>query len=169
MAKNKLKSLDINPIIGTVNITGEETSFDVPRLDLKKIIGIVKFIGTDGVRIYSRVRETLKNDEISSLERIVAVVDELKDEQLIRVIAIILEVDDEEALKLDLNEMLDVLILLVENTNLSKTFTQVRHLANKMYGVEIPDMQTVIQQWMEERFPDAEENQPEEVRAEVSD
>lgn len=37
MAKNKLKSLDINPIIGTVNITGEETSFDVPRLDLKRL------------------------------------------------------------------------------------------------------------------------------------
>lgn len=163
MAKDKLKSLDINETIGSITLTGGETSIDVPRLDMFKIIRIVKFIGTDGIRIYSRMNELLKNDELSTFERLIAVVEELKEEQLMRIVAIILDVEDREALKLDLNEVLDVLILLSENTNLDRTFTQVRTLAKKMFNVEIPDIQTLIQ----ERFPQAEEQQ--EVRAEVSD
>ena len=163
MAKDKLKSLDINETIGSITLTGGETSIDVPRLDMFKIIRIVKFIGTDGIRIYSRMNELLKNDELSTFERLIAVVEELKEEQLMRIVAIILDVEDREALKLDLNEVLDVLILLSENTNLDRTFTQVRTLAKKMFNVEIPDIQTLIQ----ERFPQAEEQ--EEVRAEVSD
>lgn len=152
MAANKLKSLDINETIGSITLTDGETSIDVPRLDISKIIRIVKFIGTDGIRIYSRLRELLQNDELTSFERIIAVVDELKEEQLIRVVAIILDIEDKEALKLDLNEILDVLIVLSDNTNLDKTFTQVRTLAKKMFQVEIPDFQTIIQ----ERFPAAE-------------
>lgn len=149
MASNKLKSLDINETIGSIILTDGETSIDVPRLDMFKILRIVKFIGTDGIRIYSRMRDLLQNDDLTSFERIISVVEELQEEQLIRVVAIILDVEDKEALKLDLNEMLDVLILLSENTNLDKTFTQVRTLAKNMFQVEIPDFQTLIQ----ERFP----------------
>lgn len=151
MAKNNLKSLDINDTIGSITLTGQETSIDVPRLSMTKIIGIVKFIGTDGIRIYERLNGLLKNDDLSPFERIIAVVDELKEEQLIRIISIILEVEDKEALKLDLNEILDVLIILSENTNLDKTFTQVRTLTKVMFKVEIPDIQKIIQ----DRFPQA--------------
>lgn len=152
MGSNKLKSLDINEKIGSITLTDGETSIDVPRLDMFKILRIVKFIGTDGIRIYSRMRELLQNDELTPFERIVSVVEELQEEQLIRIVAIILDVEDKEALKLDLNEVLDVLILLADNTNLDKTFTQVRTLAKKMFQVEIPDFQTLVQ----ERFPAAE-------------
>lgn len=161
MAKNTLKSLDINETIGTITSTNGETSIDVPRLDMKKIIRIVKFIGTDGIRIYSRSRELLMNDELTTFERLVSVIEELQEEQLIRVIGIILDVPDEEALKLDLNEVLDVLILLSENTNLDKTFTQVRTLAKAMFKVEIPDLQALIQG----KFPAAPEVEPEEASA----
>lgn len=161
MATNKLKSLDINETIGSITLTGGETSIDVPRLSMSKIIQIVKFIGTDGVRIYKQMRELLQNDELSTFDRLIAVVEELKEDQLIRVVAIILGVEDKEALKLDLNEILDVLIILSENTNLDKTFTQVRTLARAMFKVEIPDFQTLIQ----ERFSAATKEEP---TAEVS-
>ena len=162
MAKNNLKSLDINETIGSITLTDGETSIDVPRLSMSKIIQIVKFIGTDGIRIYKQMRELLMNDELSTFDRLISVVDELKEEQVIRIMAIILGVEDKEALKLDLNEVLDVLIILSENTNLDKTFTQVRTLAKVMFKVEIPDFQTLIQ----ERFPAA--TQEEGPAAEVS-
>lgn len=162
MAKNNLKSLDITETIGSIILTDGETSIDVPRLSMSKIIQIVKFIGTDGIRIYKQMRELLMNDELSTFDRLISVVDELKEEQVIRIMAIILGVEDKEALKLDLNEVLDVLIILSENTNLDKTFTQVRTLAKVMFKVEIPDFQTLIQ----ERFPAAKEEEP--VAAEVS-
>lgn len=162
MATNKLKSLDINETIGSITLTDGETSIDVPRLSMSKIIQIVKFIGTDGIRIYKQMRELLQNDELSTFDRLISVVEELKEEQLIRIVAIILGVEDKEALKLDLNEVLDVLIILSENTNLDKTFTQVRTLTKVMFKVEIPDFQTIIQ----ERFPAAEAE--EQVKVEVS-
>ncbi|MBD8013892.1 hypothetical protein [Planococcus wigleyi] len=162
MAKNNLKSLDITETIGSITLTDGETSIDVPRLSMSKIIQIVKFIGTDGIRIYKQMRELLMNDELSTFDRLISVVDELKEEQVIRIMAIILGVEDKEALKLDLNEVLDVLIILSENTNLDKTFTQVRTLAKVMFKVEIPDFQTLIQ----ERFPAATEEET--VAAEVS-
>ncbi|TWT04602.1 hypothetical protein [Planomicrobium sp. CPCC 101079] len=161
MAKNNLKSLDINDTIGQITLTDGETSIDVPRLSMSKIIQIVKFIGTDGIRIYKQMRELLMDDELSTFDRIIAVIDELKEDQVIRVVAIILGVEDKEALKLDLNEVLDVLIILSENTNLDKTFTQVRTLAKAMFKVEIPDFQALMQ----ERFPVAPEEEP---QAEVS-
>lgn len=161
MAKNNLKSLDINETIGQIILTDGETSIDVPRLSMSKIIQIVKFIGTDGIRIYKQMRELLMDDELSTFDRIIAVIDELKEDQVIRVVAIILGVEDKEALKLDLNEVLDVLIILSENTNLDKTFTQVRTLAKAMFKVEIPDFQALMQ----ERFPVAQEEEP---KAEVS-
>lgn len=160
MGTNKLKSLDINETIGSIVLTDGETSIDVPRLDMTKIIGIVKFIGTDGIRIYNRMSDLLKNDELTSFERIIAVVEELKEDQLIRIISIILNVDDKEALKLDLNEVLDVLIILSENTNLDKTFTQVRVLAKAMFKVEIPDFQTLIQQYLPAVEQETEQKEP---------
>lgn len=147
---NKLKSLDINENIGTVILSDGETSIDVPRLDMSKILRIVKFIGTDGLKIYNQARDLLLNDEFSTFERLAMIIEELKEEQLIRIVAIILDKEDKEALKLDLNEVLDVLIILAENTNLEKTFTQVRTLAKKMFNVELPDFKEKIQEMFQE-------------------
>lgn len=147
---NKLKSLDINENIGTVLLSDGVTSIDVPRLDMSKILRIVKFIGTDGLKIYNQARDLLLNDEFSTFERLAMIIEELKEEQLIRIVAIILDKEDKEALKLDLNEVLDVLIILAENTNLEKTFTQVRTLAKKMFNVELPDFKEKIQEMFQE-------------------
>lgn len=146
---NNLKSLDINETLGSITLSDGVTSIDVPRLDMKKILGIVKFLGTDGLKIYNRSRELLLDEELSTFEKLAMIIDELKEEQLIHTISIILGVKDEEALKLDLNEVLDVLIVLADNTNLDKTFLQVRTLAKKMFGVELPDFKEKMQEMFE--------------------
>lgn len=146
---NKLKSLDINESLGSITLSDGVTSIDVPRLDMSKILRIVKFIGTDGLKIYDQARELLLNDEFTTFERLAMIIEDLKEEQLIRIVAIILNVDDSEALKLDLNEVLDVLIVLADNTNLDKTFTQVRALAKKMFNVELPDFKAKMQEMFE--------------------
>ncbi|MGI2329650.1 hypothetical protein [Planococcus sp. YIM B11945] len=146
---NKLKSLDINETLGSITLSDGVTSIDVPRLDMSKILRIVKFIGVDGLKIYNGAREVLLNEELTRFEQLATVIEDLSEEQLIRVVAIILEVDDKEALKLDLNEVLDVLIVLADNTNLDKTFTQVRALAKKMFNVELPDFKAKMQEMFE--------------------
>lgn len=155
-----LKSLDINETLGQITLSDGETSIDVPRLDMSKILRIVKFVGIDGLKIYNNARDVLLNDELSKFEQLATVIEDLSEEQLIRVVSIILGVEDKEALKLDLNEVLDVLIVLADNTNLDKTFTQVRALAKKMFNVELPDFKAKMQ----EMFEVADE----EMKAEVS-
>lgn len=139
----------INQTIGAVLLSDGKTTIEVPRLDMKKIVNIVKFIGMDGIRIYSRSRELLMNDELTTFERLISVIEELKEEQLIRVISIILDVPDEEALKLDLNETLDILILISENTNLQKTYKQIQMLSKILFHIDLPDFQNVIKQRMD--------------------
>lgn len=146
---NNLKSLDINETLGSITLSDGVTSLDVPRLDMSKILRIVRFIGVDGLKIYNGARDLLLNEELSRFEQLAMIIEDLKEEQLIRIVAIILDVEDKVALKLDLNEVLDVLIVLADNTNLDKTFSQVRTLAKKMFDVELPDFKAKMQEMFE--------------------
>lgn len=148
-----LRSLDIENVIGQVTLNNG-TKLDVPKLSLQKIIRIVKFLGVDGVRIYDQMREVLLDDTQSDLEKIAFVLEQLKEEQIIRILSILLDIDDQTALQLDLNEALEVLLVYAENTELSKTFTQVQKLMKKMTGKDIPDLQTLLGFL----FPPVEEN-----------
>lgn len=89
-----LKSLDINETLGQVTLSDGETSIDVPRLDMSKILRIVKFVGIDGLKIYNNARDVLLNDELSRFEQLATVIEDLSEEQLIRVVSIILGVED---------------------------------------------------------------------------
>lgn len=143
---SKSKSLFTTTPIGTVVLTDGETTIEIPKLDMKKTLRIVKFLGVDGTKIYNDVRDILLNDELGSFERIATVVEGLEEEQLFQVIAIVLDLPVEEALKLDLNETLDVLIVLSENTNLKKTYKQIQVLSKVTFGLNLPDLQNVIDQ-----------------------
>jgi hypothetical protein len=149
-----LQSLDVEHVIGQVALSSGE-KLDVPKLSLQKLIRIVKFLGVDGVRIYEQVREVLLDESQSDLEKIALVLEQLKEEQLVRILSILLDVDDQTALQLDLNEMLEVLLVYAEKTNLSKTFTQVQKLMKKMFNKDIPDLQTLLGFL----FPPVEENE----------
>lgn len=146
-----LNRLDDKKIIGKVTLT-DGTKLNVPKLSLSKIISIVKFIGTDGARLYADIRELLLDESIQGVEKLTLVMGEIKETQLIRIFAILLELDDEEALALDINEMLDVLLVYVEKTNIKKTFLQVRTLYKALYNKEMPTFKEI----MDDLFPQEE-------------
>jgi len=146
-----LNRLDDKKIIGKVTLT-DGTKLNVPKLSLSKIISIVKFIGTDGARLYADIRELLLDESVQGVEKLTLVMGEIKETQLIRIFAILLELDDEEALALDINEMLDVLLVYVEKTNIKKTFLQVRTLYKALYNKEMPTFKEI----MDDLFPQEE-------------
>lgn len=146
-----LNRLDDKKIIGKVTLT-DGTKLSVPKLSLSKIISVVKFIGTDGARLYADIRELLLDESIQGVEKLTLVMGEIKETQLIRIFAILLDLDDEEALSLDINEMLDVLLIYVEKTNIKKTFLQVRTLYKALYNKEMP----TFKELMDDLFPQEE-------------
>lgn len=146
-----LNRLDDKKIIGKVTLT-DGTKLSVPKLSLSKIISVVKFIGTDGARLYADIRELLLDESVQGVEKLTLVMGEIKETQLIRIFAILLDLDDEEALALDINEMLDVLLVYVEKTNIKKTFLQVRTLYKALYNKEMPTFKEI----MDDLFPQEE-------------
>ena len=139
----KLKTLDVEKNLGVVTLS-DGTEFSVPRLSMLKIIQIVKFLGVDGTKIYSNARDVLIDDSYDMIEKYSVIIGELQEEQVIRILSILLEVDDQTALSLDVNEVLEVLLVYVEHTNLEKTFTLVRQLMKKMFNKELPDFKELI-------------------------
>lgn len=146
-----LNRLDINKTIGTVTLT-DGGKLKIPKLSIQKLLGIVKFLGTEGARIYSEVRELLLDESIDGIEKLTLVMGSLKEEQLVKIFSIVLDIEIEEALALDLNEMLDVITVYVEETNIKKTFLQIRKLYKSLYGKEMASFKEI----MDDMFPEVE-------------
>ncbi|GAB6742236.1 hypothetical protein bcgnr5412_54880 [Bacillus cereus] len=153
--KNILNSIDVDENIGSVTLSNGKQLM-LPKISMKKVIRIVKFIGVDGFRIYNQAREILMDETIDMFEAYAQVLESLKEEQIIHILSILLDVSDEEALKLDPNETLEVLIEYADKTDLGKTFTLVRQLVKKMFNKELPDFKTLMDKW----FPKVEEEVP---------
>lgn len=158
-----LNRLDDKKIIGKVTLT-DGAKLSVPKLSLSKIIGIVKFLGTDGARLYADIRELLLDESVQGIEKLTLVMGEIKDAQLVHIFSILLDIDDDEALSLDLNEMLDVLLIYVEKTNIKKTFFQIRSLYKALYNKEMPTFKEILN----DLFPPEEmEKAKQQAQAEV--
>lgn len=156
--EQKIKSLDLHKTIGSVKLSGGD-KLDVPKLSMLKLIKIVKFLGIDGAKLYNQSRDIFLDDSYEEIEKLAIVLENLEEEKIMHIFSILLDLDDEQVLALDLNEMLDVLLVYVEKTNISKTFSQVRELYKKMFKKELPDFKTLLDQ----AFPVIEEqtDQPE--------
>ena len=109
-----------------------------------KIIKIVKFLGVDGAKIYSQAREVLIDDSYDQIEKYAVILESIQEAQVMRIFSIILDIEDDEALALDINESLDVLLVLGENLDFEKTFTQVRQLMKKLFNKELPDFKELV-------------------------
>lgn len=138
-----INKLDLKKYVGTVTLT-DGSKVNVPKLSINKLIQIVKFLGTDGARLYAEIRELVLDETVGGIEKLTLVMGEIKEWQLVRIFSIILEIDDEEALALDINEMLDVLLVYAEETNLKKTFFQIRNLYKALYGKEMPTFKELM-------------------------
>lgn len=153
--KNILNSIDVDEHIGSVTLSNGKQLL-LPKISMKKVIRIVKFIGVDGFRIYNQARAIMMDETIDLFEAYALILESLKEEQIIHILSILLDVSDEEALKLDPNETLEVLIEYADKTDLGKTFTLVRQLVKKMFNKELPDFKTLMDKW----FPKVEEKTP---------
>lgn len=144
--ENSLKKIDIDVNIGSITLTNGGT-LEVPKISMLKIIKIVKFLGIDATKLYYDFSEIVNDKELDDMTKVVTIMEGLKEEQLIRVFSILLDVSDKEALSLDPNETLDIVLLYLDKTNISKTFTQVRQIYKKMFNNDLPD----IKKWIAEK------------------
>lgn len=149
-----LKKIDAEEHIGQVTLTNG-SKLKVPKITMLKIIKIVKFLGIDAMKMYNGATETFKNPDLDDMTKVITVLESLKEEQLIHIFSILLEMEDEQTLALDPNEMLDIILLYLEETNISKTFTQVRQIYKKMFNRELPD----IGAWLNQKAQAAQELQ----------
>lgn len=144
-----IQSLDLDKNMGMVTLSnGEELA--IPKLSMSKLIKLIKFIGIDGAKLYSKFGELALNDEMDETETLVAILEELDEKQLIRVFSILLDMKDEEALSLDINEMLDILIVYSEKVDFEKTFLQIRKLAKVLLKKELPP---TLGEWLQQIRP----------------
>ena len=139
----KLKTLDVERNLGVVTLS-DGAQLPVPKLSMMKIIKIVKFLGVDGAKIYSQAREVLIDDSYDQIEKYAAILESIQESQVMRIFSIILDIEDQESLSLDMNESLDVLLVLADNLDFEKTFTQVRQLMKKLFNKKLPDFKELI-------------------------
>lgn len=133
-----IKSLDLDSTIGNVSLSNGQ-SLDIPKLSMLKIIKVVKFLGIDGSKLYNECREILLDESLEDLEKFAVVLETLDEKQLVRIFSILLDLKDEQVLSLDPNEMLEILLVFVEKTDINKTFLLVRQLMKKMFNKDLPE------------------------------
>jgi hypothetical protein len=156
----KVKSLDLDQHLGTVTLSNGER-LTVPKLSISKIIKIVKFLGVDGTKLYSEFRETLLKEDMDDIEKLGVLLEQLDEKQLVHIFSIILETEDEDVLKLDLNELLDVLVLLSDKLDLKKTYSSIRGLMKKLFDKELPES---LGDWIKERQRATQERAAQQAR-----
>lgn len=140
-----LQQFDVDLYIGQVDLTNGK-KLNVPKISMKKIIRIAKFLGMDAFRTYENMQDVIRDSEMDDTSKVIMLMDSLKEEQLIHIFSILLDKEDQETLNLDLNEMLDIILVYLDKTNISKTFTQVRQIYQKLFKKDLPDISMWIQQ-----------------------
>lgn len=133
-----IKELDLDNSIGSVTLSNG-TSMDIPKLSMLKIIKLVKFLGIDGSKLYTESREVLMDESLEDLEKFAVVLETLDEKQLVRIFSILLDMKDEQVLNLDPNEMLEILLVFVEKTDLKKTYSLIRQFMKKLFNKEMPE------------------------------
>lgn len=141
------KRLDLDQNIGRVILSDGESRLPVPKLSLKRLIRVVKYLGIEGTKLWNDMQGVLTQEDLESTEKAVIVLEDMEEEQLLKIFSILLDLEQEEVVALDLNEMLDIVLVYVEKTNISKTFSQVRRLYKATFQKELPD----VGKWLEEK------------------
>lgn len=155
-----LNAVDIEDHIGEVTLSNGNKLL-LPKIGMKKIISIVKFIGVDGLKLWNNASKIMSQDDVDTFSKFALVIESLEAEQLVKIQAILLDISDQEALKLDLNETLDVFIQYAEKTNVGKTYSQIQHLTKVMFKKELPNFGELLDRWFPKKEINVEEmNQP---------
>lgn len=146
-----LKTLDLDSNLGDVTLSNGQRLI-IPKFNTLKVLKIVKFLGIDGSKLYTQCQEILADPNLEDLEKFSVVLETLDEKQLVRIFSIMLDMKDEDVLKLDPNEMLEILLVLVDELDLKKTYSLVRELLKKMFNKELPEsLGEWFKQWTENR------------------
>lgn len=151
MMENIFKSVDIENHIGEV-VLSNGSKLPLPKIGMKKVISIVKFIGVDGFKLWDKASKIMRQTDMDTFSKFALVIDSLEDTQLVKIQSILLGISEQDALALDLNETLDVFIQYAEKTNLGKTYSQIQHLTKVMFKKELPNFGELLDKW----FPKTE-------------
>ncbi|HGH7177527.1 TPA: hypothetical protein ACJMKJ_005171 [Bacillus wiedmannii] len=149
--ENIFKSVDIDNHIGEVELSNG-SKLPLPKIGMKKVISIVKFIGVDGFKLWDKANKIMRQTDMDTFGKFAQVIDSLEDTQLVKIQSILLDISEQDALKLDLNETLDVFIQYAEKTNVGKTYSQIQHLTKVMFKKELPNIGELLDKW----FPKTE-------------
>lgn len=147
----KVKSLDIAQSIGTVTLSDGVTVLSIPKLSVLRLIKIVKWLGVDGSKLYSQFQETLADENLDDLEKFALLLENLEEEQLVKIFSLALDITPEDTLKMDINEMLEIILVYVENLDLGKTYSLVQNLYQKLFKKELPSIKELFNQIAEKR------------------
>ncbi|MEP9408572.1 hypothetical protein ABKP09_19835 [Peribacillus frigoritolerans] len=156
----KVKSLDIAQSIGTVTLSDGVTVLNIPKLSVLRLIKIVKWLGVDGSKLYSQFQATLADEEMDDLEKFALLLENLEEEQLVKIFSLALDITPEDTLKMDINEMLEIILVYVENLDLGKTYSLVQNLYQKLFKKELPSFKDLINQIAEKRAESVQVNGP---------
>lgn len=160
----KVKSLDIAQSLGTVTLSDGVTVLSIPKLSVLRLIKIVKWLGVDGSKLYSQFQETLADEEMDDLEKFALLLENLDEEQLVKIFSLALDISPEDTLKMDINEMLEIILVYVENLDLGKTYSLVQNLYQKLFKKELPSIKELFNQIAEKR---AEMNEPVQANGQI--
>ncbi|MCU5716672.1 hypothetical protein OCB69_16300 [Bacillus cereus] len=139
-------SIDMEKNIGEVTLSNG-SKLPLPKIGMKKIISLVKFIGVDGFKLWDKASKIMRQTDMDTFSKFALVIDSLEDTQLVKIQAILLDISEQEALELDLNETLDVFIQYAEKTNLGKTYSQIQKLTKVMFKKELPEFSVLLDKW----------------------
>ncbi|MGR5963131.1 hypothetical protein ACT7DN_30305 [Bacillus paranthracis] len=113
------KSIDIEKHIGEV-VLSNGSKLPLPKIGMKKVISIVKFIGVDGFKLWDKASKIMRQTDMDTFSKFALVIDSLEDTQLVKIQSILLDISEQDALALDLNETLDVFIQYAEKNKFGK-------------------------------------------------
>nr|WP_088325961.1 hypothetical protein [Bacillus cereus] len=151
-----LKTVDIDNYVGAITLSNGNV-LKLPKVGMRKIIAIVKFIGVDGFKLWEQVRKIMTETDNDTFGKFALAIDSLKDEQLVKIQSILLDISEEEALNLDLNETLDIFIEYGEKTNLGKTYSQIQKLMKVMFKKDLPEFGALLDNWFPKKEDKLEE------------
>lgn len=139
-----LRSLDINPYIGEVEISGGEITLEVPKLSAVRILELVKFLGSEVSSVWGKIQAVMNDSSYTEREAIGEVVKVIPSHMMASLLSILLDIDEESAELLDLNDVLEIALVYVQNTNLKNTFFQIRKIYKEIYGKELPNLSDLL-------------------------
>lgn len=144
MLENKVESLDLHKFIGTVTLSDGVTVLNIPKLSVGKLVKIVKWIGIDGVKLYSQFENIISDESMDEFEKFAVILSEMSEEQLIQIFAIALDLPADQVLALDLDEMLEIVIVYAEKLNMGKTYSLVQKLYKTTFKKDLPNLKDLF-------------------------